>query len=71
MTLYFFFIAVPMPPLGELKVRDVTHSTMWLYWDAAPGPVRQYIVTYKSEDGDVKQVRVVSVLRRTFQTFQY
>ncbi|XP_024913641.1 collagen alpha-1(XII) chain isoform X1 [Cynoglossus semilaevis] len=51
-------VTLPMPPLGELKVRDVTHSTMWLYWDAAPGPVRQYIVTYKSEDGDVKQLEV-------------
>lgn len=45
-----------MPPAGELRVRDVTHSTLWLYWDAAPGAVRKYLITYKPEDGDAKEV---------------
>lgn len=45
-----------MPPAGELRVRDVTHSTMVLYWDAAPGAVRKYKVIYQAEDGDPKEV---------------
>uniref|UniRef100_A0A3Q1GPI4 Collagen, type XII, alpha 1a n=1 Tax=Acanthochromis polyacanthus TaxID=80966 RepID=A0A3Q1GPI4_9TELE len=49
---------LPMPPAGELRVRDVTHSTMWLYWDAAPGRVRKYIITYKPEDGEAKELEV-------------
>lgn len=47
---------MPLPPAGELKVRDVTHSEMKLFWDAAPGPVRKYHVTYQPEDGEVKEV---------------
>uniref|UniRef100_A0AAQ5ZR50 Collagen, type XII, alpha 1a n=1 Tax=Amphiprion ocellaris TaxID=80972 RepID=A0AAQ5ZR50_AMPOC len=39
-------------------VRDVTHSTMWLNWDAAPGLVRKYIITYKPEDGEAKELEV-------------
>ncbi|PWA16437.1 hypothetical protein CCH79_00004628, partial [Gambusia affinis] len=49
---------VPMPPAGELRVRDVTHSTMVLYWDAAPGAVRKYIITYQAEDGEAKELEV-------------
>uniref|UniRef100_A0AAQ5ZRS4 Collagen alpha-1(XII) chain n=1 Tax=Amphiprion ocellaris TaxID=80972 RepID=A0AAQ5ZRS4_AMPOC len=47
-------VTLPMPPAGELRVRDVTHSTMWLNWDAAPGLVRKYIITYKPEDGELE-----------------
>lgn len=50
-----------MPPAGELRVRDVTHSTMVLNWDAAPGPVRNYIITYQPEEGDAKEVSSSSV----------
>jgi len=46
----------PRPPAGNLRVRNVTHSTMWLYWDAAPGPVNKYLLTYQPMDGDVKEV---------------
>lgn len=49
--------SVPLPPAGVLRITDVTHSTMRLSWDAAPGAVRKYIVTYKPEDGDLKEVR--------------
>lgn len=45
-----------MPPAGELRVRDITHSTMTLDWDAAPGPVRKYLITYKPESGEAKEV---------------
>lgn len=56
----FLFIftspAVPLPPAGELRISDVTHSSMLLNWDAAPGLVRKYIITYKPEDGESKEV---------------
>lgn len=48
--------AVPLPPAGQLRVRDVTHSTMNLDWDAAPGPVEKYLITYKPDSGDAKEV---------------
>uniref|UniRef100_A0A671Y8N7 Collagen type XII alpha 1 chain n=1 Tax=Sparus aurata TaxID=8175 RepID=A0A671Y8N7_SPAAU len=48
----------PMPPAGELRVRDVTHSTMRLIWDAAPGLVRKYLITYKPEEGEAKELEV-------------
>uniref|UniRef100_A0A3B4UBZ5 Collagen type XII alpha 1 chain n=1 Tax=Seriola dumerili TaxID=41447 RepID=A0A3B4UBZ5_SERDU len=49
---------LPMPPSGALRITDVTHSTMRLNWDASPGPVRKYMITYKPEGGDVKDVEV-------------
>ncbi|XP_029984108.1 LOW QUALITY PROTEIN: collagen alpha-1(XII) chain-like [Sphaeramia orbicularis] len=51
-------VTLPMPPAGELRITDVTHSTMKLNWDAAPGAVRKYLVTYKPEEGDLKEVEV-------------
>ncbi|KAJ8389361.1 hypothetical protein AAFF_G00120690 [Aldrovandia affinis] len=48
----------PMPPAGELRVSDVTHSSMRLNWDAAPGNVRKYTVTYKPEEGEAKEIEV-------------
>lgn len=47
---------MPLPPAGELRISEVTHSSMRLTWDAAPGNVRKYIITYKREDGDLKEV---------------
>uniref|UniRef100_A0A672SCB3 Collagen type XII alpha 1 chain n=1 Tax=Sinocyclocheilus grahami TaxID=75366 RepID=A0A672SCB3_SINGR len=49
---------LPLPPAGELRISEVTHSSMRLTWDAAPGNVRKYIITYKPEDGDLKEVEV-------------
>ncbi|XP_029351702.1 collagen alpha-1(XII) chain isoform X3 [Echeneis naucrates] len=51
-------VTLPMPPAGVLRITDVTHSTMRLNWDAAPGPVRKYMITYKPEGGEVKDVEV-------------
>ncbi|KAM9842426.1 collagen alpha-1(XII) chain [Aulostomus maculatus] len=51
-------VTLPLPPAGELRVRDVTHSTMRLIWDAAPGLVRKYLITYKPESGDAKELEV-------------
>lgn len=51
----------PRPPAGELKVEDVTHSTMRLIWDAAPAPVRKYLITYTPQDGDPKEVSLFPI----------
>uniref|UniRef100_A0A671VWS0 Collagen type XII alpha 1 chain n=1 Tax=Sparus aurata TaxID=8175 RepID=A0A671VWS0_SPAAU len=49
---------LPVPPAGVLRITDVTHSAMKLNWDAAPGAVRKYMITYKPEEGDLKEVEV-------------
>ncbi|XP_058604797.1 collagen alpha-1(XII) chain isoform X4 [Onychostoma macrolepis] len=49
---------LPIPPSGELRITDVTHSTMQLDWDPAPGGVRKYIITYKPEEGELKELEV-------------
>ncbi|XP_051578358.1 collagen alpha-1(XII) chain-like [Myxocyprinus asiaticus] len=51
-------VTLPLPSSGELRITDVTHSTMLLDWDAAPGAVRKYIITYKPEDGESKELEV-------------
>ncbi|KAG7508225.1 collagen alpha-1(XII) chain-like isoform X2 [Solea senegalensis] len=51
-------VTLPRPPAGALTITDVTHSTMRLRWDAAPGAVRKYIITYKPEDGDLQETEV-------------
>ncbi|XP_018587679.1 collagen alpha-1(XII) chain isoform X1 [Scleropages formosus] len=51
-------VTLPLPPAGELRITDVTHSTMRLNWDAAPGNVRKYIITYKPEGGETKETEV-------------
>nr|XP_049613656.1 collagen alpha-1(XII) chain isoform X7 [Syngnathus scovelli] len=52
-------VTLPLPPSGALRITGVTHSSMKLNWDAAPGLVRKYIVTYKSEGGDTKELEVL------------
>uniref|UniRef100_A0A3P8TS90 Collagen alpha-1(XII) chain n=1 Tax=Amphiprion percula TaxID=161767 RepID=A0A3P8TS90_AMPPE len=64
-------VTLPMPPAGELRVRDVTHSTMWLNWDAAPGLVRKYIITYKPEDGEAKEVSLAPQLDNLISQTEY
>uniref|UniRef100_A0A3Q3JGG7 Collagen alpha-1(XII) chain n=1 Tax=Monopterus albus TaxID=43700 RepID=A0A3Q3JGG7_MONAL len=49
-------VTLPVPPAGLLRITDVTHSTMRLNWDAAPGPVRKYTITYKTKQGDMKEI---------------
>uniref|UniRef100_A0A8C5CCN3 Collagen type XII alpha 1 chain n=1 Tax=Gadus morhua TaxID=8049 RepID=A0A8C5CCN3_GADMO len=48
----------PELPAGVLRISDVTHSAMKLKWDAAPGNVRKYILTYKPDEGDAKEMEV-------------
>lgn len=55
--------SVPMAPAGALNIRDVTHSTMRLIWDAAPGAVRKYIITYKPEEGELKEVQHMTLIQ--------
>lgn len=47
---------MPLPKPRDLKLRDVTHSTMNVLWEPAPGKVRKYIVRYKTPEEDVKEV---------------
>ncbi|XP_053093288.1 collagen alpha-1(XII) chain isoform X3 [Pangasianodon hypophthalmus] len=49
---------LPLPPPGELTITDITHSSMLLNWDAAPGVVRKYIITYKPADAESKELEV-------------
>uniref|UniRef100_A0A674BUF2 Collagen type XII alpha 1 chain n=1 Tax=Salmo trutta TaxID=8032 RepID=A0A674BUF2_SALTR len=49
---------VSLPISGKLQITAVTHSTMKLRWDASPGKVLKYIITYKPEDGELKEVEV-------------
>ncbi|XP_039980832.1 collagen alpha-1(XII) chain isoform X2 [Xiphias gladius] len=51
-------VTLPMPPAGDLRITDVTHSTMKLNWDASPGAVTKYLITYKAQGGDIKEVEV-------------
>uniref|UniRef100_A0A8C7D6D4 Collagen type XII alpha 1 chain n=1 Tax=Oncorhynchus kisutch TaxID=8019 RepID=A0A8C7D6D4_ONCKI len=53
---------VPLPLSGKLHITAVTHSTMKLRWDASPGKVLKYIITYKPEDGELKEVEVSGVI---------
>lgn len=57
--------SVPVPPAGVLTITDVTHSTMRLNWDAAPGAIRKYMITYKPEEGELKEVRLRFCLKDT------
>ncbi|XP_075940078.1 collagen alpha-1(XII) chain [Anarhichas minor] len=51
-------VTLPVLPAGVLRITDVTHSTMRLRWDAAPGAVRKYMITYKPDEGDLKEGEV-------------
>ncbi|XP_049446985.1 collagen alpha-1(XII) chain isoform X1 [Epinephelus fuscoguttatus] len=51
-------VTLPVPPAGALTISDVTHSTMRLNWDAAPGAVLKYMITYKPEEGELKEAEV-------------
>ncbi|XP_064187346.1 collagen alpha-1(XII) chain-like isoform X2 [Anguilla rostrata] len=57
-------VTLPLPPAGDLRITDVTHSTMQLDWDAAPGNVRKYIITYKAEEGEAKELEVPGSVTR-------
>uniref|UniRef100_A0A3B3Q4H7 Collagen, type XII, alpha 1b n=1 Tax=Paramormyrops kingsleyae TaxID=1676925 RepID=A0A3B3Q4H7_9TELE len=63
---------VPYPAAGNLRITDVTHSTMKLDWDAAPGRVTKYIITYKPEEGEAKEVgRRAPILNNLISQTEY
>ncbi|XP_075058737.1 collagen alpha-1(XII) chain isoform X1 [Mixophyes fleayi] len=52
-------VTLPVQGVGNIRLRDITHSSMQVFWDPAPGNVRKYIVKYKTEeDEDFKEVEV-------------
>uniref|UniRef100_A0A8C2IAF2 Collagen alpha-1(XII) chain n=1 Tax=Cyprinus carpio TaxID=7962 RepID=A0A8C2IAF2_CYPCA len=51
-----------LPLSRDLRITDVTHSTMQLDWDPAPGAVRKYIITYKPDEGELKEVNEETTL---------
>ncbi|XP_038818501.1 collagen alpha-1(XII) chain-like [Salvelinus namaycush] len=51
-------VTLPLPPSGNLRITGVTHSAMKLRWDASPGKVLKYIITYKPDEGELKEVEV-------------
>ncbi|XP_077162695.1 collagen alpha-1(XII) chain isoform X2 [Paroedura picta] len=54
-------VTLPLSGAKSLRARDITHSSMRVYWEPAPGKVRKYILRYKAgEDDEVKEVEVDS-----------
>ncbi|XP_039202568.1 collagen alpha-1(XII) chain isoform X3 [Crotalus tigris] len=52
-------VTLPLSGAKRLRLSDITHSSMKVNWDHAPGKVRNYIVKYKAaEEDDVKEVKV-------------
>lgn len=48
--------SVPLPRPQDVKLRDVTHSTMNVVWEPVLGKVRKYIVRYKTPEEEFKEV---------------
>ncbi|KFP75574.1 Collagen alpha-1(XII) chain, partial [Acanthisitta chloris] len=52
-------VTLPLPGPRGVTIQDVTHSSMKVLWDPAPGKVRKYILRYKiADDADVKEVEI-------------
>ncbi|XP_056421865.1 collagen alpha-1(XII) chain isoform X3 [Hyla sarda] len=52
-------VTLPVQGPRNVRLRDITHSSMNVLWDPAPGNVRKYIVRYKAEaEEDFKEVEV-------------
>nr|XP_023970152.1 collagen alpha-1(XII) chain isoform X1 [Chrysemys picta bellii] len=52
-------VTLPLAGAKSLRVRDITHSSMNVIWDPAPGKVRRYLLRYKTTLGDEpKEVEV-------------
>jgi len=57
---------VPLPGPRDLTLQDVTHSSMNVLWDPAPGKVRKYILRYKiADEADTKEVNDRKISERT------
>nr|XP_012997177.1 collagen alpha-1(XII) chain isoform X1 [Cavia porcellus] len=51
-------VTLPLPRPRNVRLRDVTHSTMTVLWEPVLGKVRKYVVRYKTPEEDVKEVEV-------------
>lgn len=52
-------VTLPVQGIGNIRLRDITHSSMNVFWDPAPGNVLKYIVRYKTEEEEeYKEVEV-------------
>ncbi|XP_068137600.1 collagen alpha-1(XII) chain isoform X2 [Hyperolius riggenbachi] len=52
-------VTLPIQGARNIRLRDITHSSMNVLWDPAPGRVLKYIVRYKTEgEEDYKEVEV-------------
>ncbi|XP_061479123.1 collagen alpha-1(XII) chain isoform X1 [Rhineura floridana] len=50
---------LPLSGAKSLRIRDITHSSMRVIWERAPGNVHKYILRYKAaEEAEVKEVEV-------------
>uniref|UniRef100_A0A8C5R881 Collagen alpha-1(XII) chain n=1 Tax=Leptobrachium leishanense TaxID=445787 RepID=A0A8C5R881_9ANUR len=59
-------VTLPLQGVGNVRLRDITHSSMNVLWDRAPGNVRRYIVRYKpTAEEEFKQVEVDGSITRT------
>ncbi|CAI5769701.1 collagen alpha-1(XII) chain isoform X1 [Podarcis lilfordi] len=52
-------VTLPLSGAKSLMIRDITHSSMRVIWERAPGKVRKYILKYKAAgEDDVKELEV-------------
>uniref|UniRef100_A0A8D2LYC8 Collagen alpha-1(XII) chain n=1 Tax=Varanus komodoensis TaxID=61221 RepID=A0A8D2LYC8_VARKO len=53
-------VTLPLSGAKSLRIRDITHSSMRVNWEHAPGKVRKYILRYKAPEDEIKEVEVDS-----------
>nr|XP_028578625.1 collagen alpha-1(XII) chain isoform X4 [Podarcis muralis] len=52
-------VTLPLSGAKSLMIRDITHSSMRVVWERAPGKVRKYILRYKAAgEDDVKELEL-------------
>ncbi|KAJ7341667.1 hypothetical protein JRQ81_006106, partial [Phrynocephalus forsythii] len=52
-------VTLPLSGVRRLWIRDITHSSMRVNWERAPGKVLKYILQYKAaEEPDIKEMEV-------------
>uniref|UniRef100_A0A670YK30 Collagen type XII alpha 1 chain n=1 Tax=Pseudonaja textilis TaxID=8673 RepID=A0A670YK30_PSETE len=63
-------VTLPLSGAKRLRLSDITHSSMKVSWDHAPGKVRNYIVKYKAaEEDEIKEVNLCILLSNSFNNF--
>ena len=65
-------VTVPLPGPRGLTIQDITHSSMNILWDPAPGKVRKYVLRYKiADEADVKEVNDRNIFASTRRQFYF